>query len=500
MNVVFVTHGDYAFFYLDLLALINRKFPLKQIGFYVTDRLNYPKYLRKAKHTNLDIEFLKEWEITSFLEEDIDYDVLENLEEEFGEPFLWNTLVVDRRIYNGILTKYKQDYKPRFVHERMLSILQKGFKDILQFIESIKPDIIIGGFTPAMFGGYIFYLCAKARGIKYINLHPTKILNYVTFSEEVYRQFPHIEKTYEQYLDENKEDVFLDQSKQYLRTEDMKYDGAVIAFPRFPYKKWCKSLLKWPVVVGNYYFKRAYLDNQVKGYHRGYFFSNIYNPLKEKAAQRFLPYMSMEKLDQVEYAYYPLHVEPEIALSIFGREYLNQIELVRNISRSIPVTWKLVVKDHPAGVGRRNIRYYRKLLEIPNVILANHHIASKQIIEKAKMVFTISGFSGFEAILKRRPVVTFGKTFYDILPDCMVQNVQSLQELPHVVKQLLENYRYCENEIVCLIAAIMKNSTPLNLYTNVLKKKERVAIDTEVLDVQKEKFVDFLASHIQAAV
>ncbi|MGD2095806.1 MAG: hypothetical protein PVH77_12435, partial [Phycisphaerales bacterium] len=330
-----------------------------------------------------------------------------------------------------------------------------------------------------------------------INLNPTKIRNYVTFSEEIYREFPHFQKAYREYLGNDTKDVFLEKARSYLQSQVQRYEGVVISSPSFPYRKWMTSILKWSPTVAWYYLKRAYLDNQVRGYHWGYFFSKIFNPLKDKATQRLLPYIGLEELNQIEFAYYPLHVEPEIALSIFGREYLNQIELVRNISRSIPVTWKLVVKDHPAGVGRRNIRYYKKLLEIPNVVLVNHHMESKYIIEKAKMVFTVSGFSGFEAILKGKPVVTFGRTFYNILPDCMIQNIKPLQALPRAVKRLLENYQYCESEIVCLIAAIIKNSVPLNLYTQFLKKEGRVSFATDASDKQKSEFADYLAKRIK---
>ena len=491
MNVIFATQGEYALFYMDLLPLLAQKLTLGRIGFYVTNKFDDARYQKKAESLNFDIEFLKGWEITS-TDDKVDYDFLKEIEKEYGEPFLWNALVIDRRIYNGILTKCKQDYRPRFTHNEMLSLLQKSFKTISDFIDDIKPNLIIGGFTPVTFGEYIFYLCAKAKGIKYINLNPTKILNYVTFSEEIYREFPHVGKTYKEYLSKDEEDVFLEEGRRYLGTKNGKYEGVVISSPGFPYKKWGACILKWPLVATRYYLKRAYLDNQVRGYHWRYFFNKIYNPLKEKAAQRFLPYFGPEKLSHVKFAYYPLHVEPEIALSIFGREYLNQIELVRNIAKSIPVTWKLVVKDHPAGVGRRNIGYYKKLLEIPNVVLVNHYVNSMAIIENAKIVFTVSGFSGFEAILEKKPVITFGTTFYDVLPDNMVQNVRSLHDLPNTVLELLEHYRYSEKHIVCLIAAVIKNSTPLNLYENVLNKKGRITVENKSYDDQKSEFVDFI--------
>jgi len=491
VNALFVTQGEYALFYLDLLPLLARALKLDRVGFYVTSRVNDARYLKKAEGLNVQVKFLKGWELTS-ADEKADDDFLKTLEDEFGDPFLWNSLVIDRRIYNGVLTKYKQDYKPRFTHEQMLAVLQKSFKAILQFVEDVEPDIIIGGFTPVTSAEYIFYRCAKIKGIKYINLNPTKILNRVTFSQEIYREFPHFRKDYTAYLQQQDEDVFLRQAKQYVQTRDKKYEGIIVSSGRFPCKQWLGSLFKYPFVVAGYYWKKAYLDNEDRGYHWGYFYKNIRNPIRDRVLRATLPYCSAETLNQRSYAYYPLHVEPEIALSLFGREYLNQIELVRNIAKSLPVTWKLAVKDHPAGVGRRNIGYYRKLLEIPNVVLVDHYVDSEPIIENAKVVFTVSGFSGFEAILKKKPVITFGTTFYDVLPGDMVRNVRSLRELPSVVKNLLDGYRYCEKDVVCLIAAALKNSTPLNLYQDVLNKKGRITIDGKTLDEQKREFIDFL--------
>ena len=170
MNVIFATQGRYACFYLGLLPALGQKLRLERAGFYVTHRSNYSKYLRMAKSSNLKVEFLKEWEITSDTDNKADYDYVKTIEEQFAEPFLWDALAMDRRVYNGVLTKYKQDYKPRFSHDQMLCLLQNSFKSILEFIEKIKPDIIIGGFTPVTFAEYIFYLCAKAKGIKYINV------------------------------------------------------------------------------------------------------------------------------------------------------------------------------------------------------------------------------------------------------------------------------------------------------------------------------------------
>lgn len=335
MNVIFATQGEYANFYLDLLGTLGEKISLDKIGFYVTHASNYAKYARKARKTGLKIEFVKEWEITDIKDQTPDHDLLQSLEKNFGDPFLWNALLADRRIYNGVLTKAKQDYAPRFSHTQMLCILQNAFMSILRFFDEIKPDVVVGGFTPVSFGEYVFYLIAKPRGIKYLNLNPTKILNYVTFSEEIYREFPHVVRDYNQYLQSDCRDTFCEDAKDYIKNKSRKYEGVVLSKPVFPWKNWLFSVVKWPFVVAKYYLSKKHLDNQTRGAHFDYFNKQILNPIKDKAIRKLLPYTSVDELANFQYAYYPLHVEPEIALSLFGREYLNQIEIIRNIASTL---------------------------------------------------------------------------------------------------------------------------------------------------------------------
>ena len=236
MNMIFVTQGAFAFFYLELLPLLGQKLDSLRMGFYVTHKANYPQYLEAAEKSGFKVSFLKEWEITSVAYDKTykpDKKFLKQVEQEFGDPFLWDALVMDRRVYNGLLTKYKQDYKPRFTHDQMLCLLQEGFKAVSGFAGHIKPDVIVGGFTPVTFVEYIFYLYAKSKGIKYINLSPTKILNYVTFSEELRRQFPHIAGDYKKYKEKpdagNKRDTVWDKAQQYTKGKLDRYEGVVIS-------------------------------------------------------------------------------------------------------------------------------------------------------------------------------------------------------------------------------------------------------------------------------
>ena len=124
MKIIFSTQGLGLDIYFNVLKEMNISTKVEASGFYVADS----RYFNQFKKTNNNIEeypLLKEWEIIeeSFKME-LDTDLLREYEEKLGNPFLWNALLSDRRIYFGSKYALTQDYKPRYSHEQMLRILQ----------------------------------------------------------------------------------------------------------------------------------------------------------------------------------------------------------------------------------------------------------------------------------------------------------------------------------------------------------------------------------------
>ena len=48
-------------------------------------------------------------------------------------------------------------------------------------------------------------------------------------------------------------------------------------------------------------------------------------------------YLRQQDLKNLNYAFFPLHTEPEVTLSVYSKAHLNQIETIRLISHSLPV-------------------------------------------------------------------------------------------------------------------------------------------------------------------
>ena len=74
-----------------------------------------------------------------------------------------------------------------------------------------------------------------------------------------------------------------------------------------------------------------------------------------------------------KFIYFPLHFEPERTLLISGTYYTDQISVIKNIAKSIPIDFTLYVKEHPNMklTQWREIDFYKKIMELRKSMLAN---------------------------------------------------------------------------------------------------------------------------------
>lgn len=124
-----------------------------------------------------------------------------------------------------------------------------------------------------------------------------------------------------------------------------------------------------------------------------------------------------------EFYLYPLHLQPEASTLVLGQFYEDEINNIINISKCLPGNFRLFVKEHPAAFGRRNLHFYRRIANTPNVTLIPPESDSNTLIESARAVITVSGTMGVEAVARGTCVFVLGDVFYDGFPG--VQKVAS---------------------------------------------------------------------------
>ena len=115
------------------------------------------------------------------------------------------------------------------------------------------------------------------------------------------------------------------------------------------------------------------------------------------------------------YVFFPLHKQPEASIDIKGSPFSNQLEIIRAMARTLPVTHDLYVKEHAVALNTRPTAFYRELRRIPGVRLIGPFTDSFELIAGADLVVTITGTAGYEAALLGRPAATIAPVFFDRL-------------------------------------------------------------------------------------
>ena len=134
------------------------------------------------------------------------------------------------------------------------------------------------------------------------------------------------------------------------------------------------------------------------------------------------------------FIYFPLHQEQERVLLIGAPFYVNQIEIIKNIAKSLPIGYNLCVKDHPAMNlrGWRDISEMKEIMKIHNVILLHPETKSEKLIEESELVISIKGSDSIQAAFKKKPSIIFEKVGLYDLPS--IHKIESISELPNAIK------------------------------------------------------------------
>ena len=137
--------------------------------------------------------------------------------------------------------------------------------------------------------------------------------------------------------------------------------------------------------------------------------------------------------------YYSLHAQPEFTVDVRAPFYRNQLALIENIAKSLPIGYRLIVKDHPSMKGERPLEFYRQLKSLPNVQLVSPSMDSHELIAQCDLVLTINGSVAWEAILYEKPVIVFGALCYGFFEK--VIRCENFGDLPNLLKETLQKFR-----------------------------------------------------------
>lgn len=427
---------------------------------------NFLRNQREVAYTSLlsDTAAHVKWQ-----DEKIDFAYLEKLEQEYGLPNLWPYLYVDRKLMNSIPPK---EYNGKFFdllypYQDLLRVLQSRFRAILEFFDKEKPDGVVL-FTMGSLAQSIIHQICKKRGIKVLNIDLTRTAHRMALSEH-FNTLTGVEEIFDKIRAGQRSNAFrsevTDFLTQFRATGNLKMEFFTKVDPhdRFLFLR-PNTLIKALMFVGaltkNYFSRKDCFEYS-------YAATDPYNYLRHKVALKWRGVRGYHDLyyepkPDEKFAFFPLHCEPEVALLQIAPFYTDQLHLIRQIARSLPISYKLFVKEHPAMLNYRSRKYYRELLAIPNVRLVSPYVKSNDLVRSANLVCIITSTVGWEATLLRRPVITFGHVYFNKLS--FVKNCRDIEQLPFLIKEQLENFAYDENELIDFLGALWEDSVEFDFF------------------------------------
>ncbi len=133
-----------------------------------------------------------------------------------------------------------------------------------------------------------------------------------------------------------------------------------------------------------------------------------------------------------DFVFFPLHFEPEIATLMLSQ--YDQRSFIDLVVRQLPLSWRFVVKEHPAMVGQRPWQFYEEMTRrYPNLMFVDPNITANHLARKARAVVTLSGTTIIETLILQKPVVftsraRFGGFGLGVLTENLIDFAPAMQE------------------------------------------------------------------------
>lgn len=338
---------------------------------------------------------------------------------------LWSIIYSDREFYH---------YNPfhKFKEDEILSMVEQECRFFEGVLDEVKPKFLSIFMTVAHYQELIYRIC-KARGIKILMLGSARFGNRMMISEEA----GILDHTGKQ--TRNKSSKTIEELQSYLRSFDSSKEGSEYRRISFEAHVWdrYKSLLNFFFSIRNKNYKNRYTNYGKTRFN--VLRIKILNLLEKKYRSFFIDRNLKTTLDEnTPFIYFPLQMEPERVLLIGAQFYTNQLAVITNIAKSLPVGYKLYVKEHPIMkiLGWREVSYYKQIMDLPNVVLVHPSISSEELIKKCSLVITIAGTAGQEAAFHNKPVISFTNQLYSHLSS--VKNLKIIEELPTLIRESLK--------------------------------------------------------------
>ena len=345
------------------------------------------------------------------------YNVVACFEEEY------DLLTISDYPNNYLIHSFDSDrFLKRYSLQIRREILGKEITFWAEILDSHKPDFIINEVCTIEWME-VLYIEALKRNIKYN-----------TF---LFGQIPHmtywLETPFNSAITPSRLDTIKPSVEHYEKARE--FVKAIKEKPNKPFYSLVKKHNVFKVFLSSvkHYMRDLYRESKHEGFLYEYYSEQRKPGIESSWKMLYKKHDKFEINEKYEYVFYPLHYEPEATLSYFSEFYANQVDVIRAIAHSLKTNQILIVKEHPQQVGMLLTKKYQNLKkDFPNLMFLNGNVPSFDILKSIKLLVTLTGTGGFEAMITGIPVIVLGDVFYNCCRS--VNRCQSFNELKDYIR------------------------------------------------------------------
>lgn len=195
-----------------------------------------------------------------------------------------------------------------------------------------------------------------------------------------------------------------------------------------------RNVLFFKSVYGNLYNYYLYKNTPILGNPIKRYLWN-YKELYRKFVNNIFHLWDNETLTKKDYILIPLHQIPESSTFTDTPFYLDELDIIKAVSKSVSISESIFVKEHFTMIQERPRYFYKEIKKLGNVKLINpfKYGAPNKYILNAKGVVAINGTTIVEAALLGKPVISFAENIWTLTDS--VTYVKDIRRIPEVIKK-----------------------------------------------------------------
>ncbi len=453
MKVLLFCRTDKTKLMVHIAKFLKELDPTYSFDAFVAYYDRWRDYLREQDHVSVGTIFGTKEIYQKMGTEALDYVEIERIEKEYGSSGieLWNMIYSER--YLTPHTHPETYNHPKYSPEEKLLYVQICFQVVEEYFEKNRPNFVLD-FADASIVRLVIDKVAEKRGVRYIIPYHTLVSNFKCLTVRVIPNFEDIQKEY-LYILKNKSTVkFGDSFLKDFKNKKIKkaYSVREPEVESFSFASAIRGFFQRNKFRTNQVLRELSLRKKAKKNTEIKYNFNLYKDLFTITILRkvlfFLRKVSIRlnnpfisKLPTQPFVFMTLHVQPETSNSLLSPFFVDQLHTVRQVSASLPLGWKLVVKPNRLMIGKESVSMYRKMNRLPNVCVISPNLDTYDCIQRSIGVFSITGTSGFEAVmLGKKVVVCSHKPIWT-----MIKSVSICTDFTKLHGELLKMYCFRED-------------------------------------------------------